>query len=80
MADAEQKLNRVVAEVRRQFDAYMASADFEVRANAACAAIQAGGLRTDAELAEALGLPERFLALAIEKQAAKFNAGHGGLQ
>jgi hypothetical protein len=81
MADlTEQELNQVAAEVRRQLDEYLLSAVFEGRAHAACAEIQAGGLRTTAELADALGLPEPFLAFALEKQAAKFVADHGGLQ
>lgn len=81
MADlTEQELNQVADEVRRQLADYMASADFEVRAHAACAEIQGGGLRTAAELADALGLPEPFLEFALEHQAAKFSADHGGLQ
>jgi hypothetical protein len=76
----DQEIEAAAAEVRRQLDEYMASADFEARANAACAAIQAGGLRTNAELADALGLPERFLSIAMEKQNKRFIADRGGLQ
>jgi O6-methylguanine-DNA--protein-cysteine methyltransferase len=76
----EQQIDAAAAQVRQALDAYMASADFEARADAACAAIQAGGLRTNEELAEALGLPERFLAVALQKQKSKFFAERGGLQ
>ena len=76
----EQDIDFAAAQVRQALDDYMLSADFEVRADAACTAIQAGGLRTNEELAEALGLPERFLAVVLQAHAEKIFAHHGGLQ
>jgi hypothetical protein len=68
-----------IAELRGWLDAYMLSPDFEARAILAADEIEKGGLRTARELADALGLPEQFLAIALEKHAAKFIADHGGL-
>jgi hypothetical protein len=38
-----------------------------------------GGLRTAAELADALGLPEEFVALGLEKTTKEYSAKNGGL-
>jgi hypothetical protein len=73
----EEREIEAAAQIRQLLDTYLNSAEFEQRANAACAEIEKGGLRTTAELAEALGLPERFLEIALAKQAAKFAPNNG---
>lgn len=78
MTDAEK--DAVVAEINRQLDDYMASNEFHDRCLKANEEIERGTLRTDASLAEALGLPERFVTLAFAKQAQNFYAENGGLQ
>jgi hypothetical protein len=75
----EAEIDSRAREIRECLRLYMLTADFEVRALCACEEIQQGGLRTAAELAEALGLPEPFLAVALEQHAKKFIADHGGL-
>lgn len=75
----EAELNDRAREIRECLRLYMLTPDFEVRAMCACEEIQQGGLRTAAELAEALGLPEPFLAVALEQHAKQFLANHGGL-
>jgi hypothetical protein len=65
--------------LRSCLDAYMRTPAFELRTIVACDEIQKGGL-TDAEsLAHALGLPVEFLAIALEKEAAKYIARMGGI-
>ena len=75
----EQK-DAVVVEVRRQLLEYLETEEFEQRATRACIAFEHGGLRTDIELADALGIPVQALSVAIECHRQKFFAMNGGLQ
>jgi O6-methylguanine-DNA--protein-cysteine methyltransferase len=75
----EAEKNKRAREIRECLRLYMLTPDFEVRAILACDEIQKGALRTAAELADALGLPEPFLAAALEQHAKQFLADHGGL-
>jgi alkylated DNA nucleotide flippase Atl1 len=72
--------DRVAADIARQLDTYLDSDEFAARAETACRLIEVGIVPTNAELAELLGLPERFVAVALDKQAAKFSALRGALQ
>jgi hypothetical protein len=76
----EEEIDEAAARVRKVLENLMASAEFEVRADLACAEIQAGGLRTTSELAAALGLPEQFLAVALQKYGEKIFPHNGGMQ
>jgi hypothetical protein len=75
----DQEIEAAVAELRASLDEYLRSDDFEMRAARAWMQIENGGLRTTAEMAEALGLPEQFLTVALAKQGKQFIADHGGL-
>jgi hypothetical protein len=75
----ESQLDDAAADLRAWLAAYMLTPAFEIRAIAACAEVEAGGL-TDAEsLAHALGLPVEFLGIALEKHVAKYVAEMGGI-
>ncbi|RXH41070.1 hypothetical protein [Bradyrhizobium zhanjiangense] len=78
MALSDQEKDEIAAEVRRQVIAFMTTPEFEQRAKAACAAIDRGELRTDAEIADALGLPENFVSFALGLAAREITAPNTG--
>ena len=73
------QLDEAAANLRAWLDGYMRTPAFELRTIAACAEIEKGGLTDAPSLAHALGLPVEFLAIALEKEAAKYIARMGGI-